>query len=61
MANTGSEMRETIVDLAEGLAASANSTERWVGKDVLRDIKRPMIAKRAEKRDVKRSKTSKRP
>ena len=61
MANTGSEMHQTVVDLAEGLAASANSTERWVGKDVLRDIKRPMIAKRAEKRDVKRSKTSKRP
>ena len=55
MANTGSEMHQTVVDLAEVLAASTNATERWVGKDVLRDIKRPMITKRAEKRDVRRS------
>ena len=57
MANTGSEMHATVVDLAEELAASTNATERWVGKDVLRDIKRPMIAKRAEKRDMNRTKT----
>ncbi|MBK7555191.1 MAG: hypothetical protein IPI55_11445 [Flavobacteriales bacterium] len=55
MANTGSDMHATVVDLAEELAASTNATERWVGKDVLRDINRPMIAKRAEKRDTKRT------
>ncbi len=59
MANTGTEMHATVVDLAEELAASTNSTERWVGKDVLRDINRPMIAKRAEKREQKRTKTKK--
>ena len=55
MANTSTEMHEATVELAERLASSANATERWVGKDVLRDIKRPMIAKRAEKRGKKRS------
>jgi len=55
VANTSAEMHATIMDLAEELATSANATERWVGKDVLRDIKRPMIAKRAEKRGVRRS------
>lgn len=53
MAGTGTELREAVLELAESLAACKNSAERWVGKDVLRDIKRPMIAKRAEKRDVK--------
>jgi len=55
MANTSATMREDVISLAEELAESANSTERWVGKDVLRDIKRPMIAKRVEKRDTKRA------
>ncbi len=55
MANTSSEMHEATIELAEELATSKNATERWVGKDVLRDIKRPMIAKRAEKRDTKRA------
>jgi 3-methyladenine DNA glycosylase AlkD len=31
------------VTLAEKLAASKNAAERWVGKDTLRDITRPMI------------------
>ncbi len=55
MANIGVDMREAVMDLSEELAASTNATERWVGKDVLRDIKRPMIAKRAEKRENKRA------
>ena len=55
LASTSSEMHATVMDLAEDLATSTNVTERWVGKDVLRDIKRPMIAKRAKKRDVVRA------
>ncbi len=47
--------REAALEVAERLAASTDKTERWVGKDVLRDINRPMIAKRAEKRDTKRT------
>lgn len=55
MAGTGVDMREEVLALAEVLASSEHSAERWVGKDVLRDIKRPLIAKRAEKRETKRA------
>ncbi len=55
MAGTGLELREAVMDLAEKLAASGNTAERWVGKDVLRDIKRPLLAKRAEKRSTERA------
>ena len=55
MAGTSADVREEVLALAEGLAASTNAAERWVGKDVLRDIQRPMIMKRAEKRDAKRT------
>lgn len=34
-------------DLAARLAASADRTERWVGKDVLRDITRPLVRRKA--------------
>lgn len=34
--------------LAHKLAASEHPTERWVGKDVLRDITRPMVLKRIQ-------------
>lgn len=47
--------REAALDVAERLAASTDKTERWVGKDVLRDIQRPMIAERTRKRDAKRA------
>ena len=49
------ECREAALEVAERLAASTDKTERWVGKDVLRDIHRPLIAERAEKRDIKRA------
>jgi 3-methyladenine DNA glycosylase AlkD len=35
--------------LATKLAASENAVRRWVGKDVLRDIGRPVVRARAEK------------
>lgn len=53
IAGRSTALRDAAIDLAEELAASDNATERWVGKDVLRDIKRPLIAKRAEKRERK--------
>jgi 3-methyladenine DNA glycosylase AlkD len=59
MAGTGTELRDDVMDLAEQLTNSTNAAERWVGKDVLRDIKRPMIAKRVEKRETKRTKRTK--
>ena len=50
---------EAVLKLACDLAGSKNATERWVGKDVLRDITRPLIAKRVATRDVKRAKLKK--
>lgn len=47
--------REAALEVAERLAASADKTERWVGKDVLCDIQRPLIAERARNRDAKRA------
>ena len=35
--------------LAEELARSSNSTERWIGKDVIRDITRPAILRRVSR------------
>ena len=49
------------VKLARKLAASPDPTERWVGKDALRDLSRPLIAKRLEarQRKAKRSRDAK--
>ena len=54
IAGRSTALRDASMELAEELAASGNPTERWVGKDVLRDIKRPLIAKRAAKQDKKK-------
>ncbi|MEO8067244.1 MAG: DNA alkylation repair protein [Flavobacteriales bacterium] len=53
MAGKSTTLRDAVIASTEKLAASTNATERWVGKDVLRDIKRPLVAKRAAKRDEK--------
>ena len=34
--------------LARRLAASKNASERWLGKDALRDLERPQVAKRVQ-------------
>lgn len=57
MAGRSTFLHTAAIELAEELAASDNATERWVGKDVLRDIKRPLIAKRAERKDLKKRRT----
>lgn len=38
------------VALAKKLAASADDAERWVGKDALRDLNRPLVQKRIVKK-----------
>jgi 3-methyladenine DNA glycosylase AlkD len=43
------------IQLATRLSKSENAAERWVGKDALRDITRPMVQKRAAKRASQRS------
>jgi 3-methyladenine DNA glycosylase AlkD len=55
MAATGVEAHEAISALATELSRSTNPIERWVGKDVLRDIDRPLIIERAHKRDKRRA------
>ena len=54
IAGRSTALRDAAIDLAEELAESEHATERWVGKDALRDIKRPLIAKRAAKRDKRK-------
>lgn len=39
-------LNKQSIDLAQKLCLSANSTERWIGKDALRDITRPMVLNR---------------
>ena len=41
------------LEVAERLASSEDKTERWVGKDVLKDITRPLVIKRVANRDRK--------
>jgi 3-methyladenine DNA glycosylase AlkD len=43
-------LHTAAVDLAKKLSASKNSTERWVGKDALKDLTRPAVARRFAKR-----------
>jgi 3-methyladenine DNA glycosylase AlkD len=40
------ELRDEVVTLAQRLAASTDAAERWVGKDVLREITRTSAVKR---------------
>ena len=40
--------------LATRLASSADAAPRWIGTDVLRDLSRPLVAKRVAARAKKR-------
>ncbi len=40
------ELHAAAVELAQRLAASPQAAPRWVGKDALRDLTRPMVTKR---------------
>jgi len=42
-----------VIALAEQLAATTDATARWLGKDVLRDLQRPVVAKRLTARATK--------
>lgn len=43
-------LHATAVALARRLAASGDATERWVGKDALRDLTRPQVVERLARR-----------
>ncbi|HEY0976029.1 MAG TPA: DNA alkylation repair protein [Flavobacteriales bacterium] len=55
IAGRSTVLHDASVELAERLAASKNATERWVGKDVLRDISRPLVVARAAKNEAVRN------
>jgi 3-methyladenine DNA glycosylase AlkD len=40
--------------LSKKLARSSNSTARWIGRDALRDLQRPIIARRVASREARR-------
>jgi 3-methyladenine DNA glycosylase AlkD len=44
--------------LATRLAGSDSAAARWVGKDTLRDLSRPLVARRFEARDARRARAS---
>ena len=48
-------LNAAATQLATKLSKSANATERWVGKETLRDITRPMVLKRAARRASRKS------
>jgi 3-methyladenine DNA glycosylase AlkD len=48
------ELCEAALELARQLAASGDATERWIGKDTLRDLMRLAVQKKLKARDQKR-------
>lgn len=44
--NRSPALHEAAVAMARRLAAAAGAPERWVGKDALRDLQRPLVVKR---------------
>jgi 3-methyladenine DNA glycosylase AlkD len=50
----GVALNRAAIELAETLAASAEVTPRWIGKDALRELKKPALAKRLRARDAAR-------
>ena len=49
------QLNAAAIQLATRLSKSTNPAERWVGKDALRDITRPMVQARAKRRILKRT------
>jgi 3-methyladenine DNA glycosylase AlkD len=48
--NRNAKMHAQAIRLAKKLAASPDAARRWVGKDVLRDLSRPLVKARLERR-----------
>jgi 3-methyladenine DNA glycosylase AlkD len=47
-------LHAATLSLARQLAASAHPTERWVGHDVIRDLSRPLVARKLKRRPAPR-------
>jgi len=52
------ELHTATIEVATRLAASKDATSRWVGKDVLRDLQRPLVARKLAKVAAKAAKVS---
>jgi 3-methyladenine DNA glycosylase AlkD len=48
-----------VIALAEKLAAKSDAAARWIGKDVLRDLQRPLVAKRLAAKAAKAASAAK--
>ena len=53
--NRSPALNRAAIQLATRLSRSENAAERWVGKDTLRDITRPMVQQRVAKRASRKS------
>ena len=53
------QLNQGAGDLARKLAASGDTTARWIGKDALRALESPTIRRRIEKRSAKKKKKKK--
>ena len=51
----GVQLHRAAVAVAERLAASEDPTARWIGKDALRELKKPSLVKRLATRDATRA------
>ena len=47
------ELHTPTIEVASRLAASTDGTARWIGKDVLRDLQRPLVARKLAKRQLR--------
>jgi len=54
------KLHAAAIELAGRLSTSNQPTERWVGKDVLKDLSRPLVAKRLAARQRKTKRQAKR-
>ena len=47
-------LHRKAIRLSKKLARSSNTTARWIGRDALRDLERPIIARRVASREARR-------
>ena len=53
-------LHAAALDVAERLAASDDSTSRWIGRDALRQLERPVVRRRLDAREARAAKIRKR-
>jgi 3-methyladenine DNA glycosylase AlkD len=50
LGHRNARLHAAAIDTAKRLVASADATARWIGRDALRDLQRPMVLRRVAKR-----------